>query len=211
MNEIPIGLSPRAFKAVEQLAKKALQHSQNHKEVRAAITAIAVLFQNESSEPNLEVFALRRILKHYGNQEFERPSQRLDPVYELSHGHKPPLDNDQHMAALKIKKVWSGFSHYLNVAAKDYNKSTGQRGHALDPISVMSDETAYLWRQVYSPWYERAKRKYIDRSGINEAEVTLAIVVEANFPQELDRRYRLKEGRSLTALQRQLTNFASLV
>ena len=195
------------YKSIELICKNGLHYSDNHKEVRSAITAFVVLLQQELSEPSVEVSNLRSLLRRTDpNKEFERPSLRLDPIQELSTGPEPLIDYEQQDAALTIKKIWSSFGRYLNVAARDYN-GAGNRGQAKDPISVMSDEIAILWREQYIPWYAKAKRTWIDRSGINEAEVTLSVVVEGAFPSELDRRYRLKEGRSLIALQRQLSNF----
>lgn len=207
MIEIPVRLNPKLYKSIELICKNGLHYSDNHREVRAAITSLVLLLQQELSEQSVETVSLRSLLRRTDpRNEFERPSLRLDPIQELSTGPKPLIDYDQQDAALSIKKIWSSFGRYLNVAARDYN-GAGHRGQAKDPISVMSDEIAILWREQYIPWYAKAKRTWIDRSGINEAEVTLSVVVEGAFPDELDRRYRLREGRSLLALQRQLANF----
>jgi hypothetical protein len=190
---------------METICKQAIQYSDNNKEIRSSITALVVLLQQEVSEHSVETVGLRNLLRRTDpRNEFERPSLRLDPVQELA--LKQEIDNAQQDAALSIKKVWNSFNRYLNVAARDYN-GAGSRGSAKDPISVMSDEVAHLWRDQYVPWYNKAKRTWIARSGINEAEVTLSIVVEGTYPSELDKRYRLTDGRSLLALQRQLANF----
>ena len=207
MDTIPIGLvSPKLFKAVELLCKNALSYSGNSKAVRDAVSNLTLLLQQETSEYSVEVVALRNLLKR-ANQEFDRPALRLDPVQELGLGSYPKLDSSQQEAALKIKQIWTSFGKFLTMAAKNLESNGGYKGRSLDPVSVMSDETAKLWRSCYVPWYEQAKRTYVGRSGVNEAEITLYVAVEGIFPHEVERRFGLKPGAALEVLQRQLRLF----
>ena len=207
MQEIPLGLvSPKLFKAVELLCKNALSYSDNHKAVREAVANLTMLLQQETSEMSVEVVALRQLLRR-SKAEFDRPALRLDPIQELGTGSYPKIDSSLQEAALRIKQVWSSFGKYLNVSAKNLEANGSYRGRALDPVSVMSDDVAFMWRDIYVPWYNTSKKMYIGRSGINEAEVTLMICVEALFPHEIDKRFSLKLGTSLGVLQRQLKAF----
>lgn len=208
MSDIPIGLvNPRTFKALEILCKHALSYSDNHRAVRDAVASLTLLLQQETSEVSVEVVALRNLLKR-SNDEFDRPALRLDPVQELGQGTYPKLDSGQQEAALKIKQVWSSFGKYLTASAKNLEANGSYRGRALDPVSVMSDEVANLWRETYCPWYEKAKKTFIARTGLNEAEITLFVAVEGIFPVELDKRFSLNSGTSLEVVQRQLSAFS---
>lgn len=209
MEQIPLGLlNPKLFKAVEQVCKNGLSYSDNHKAVKDSISNLIVLLQQETSEMSVEVTSLRQLLRR-SNDEFDRPSLRLDPVQELGQGTYPKLDSGQQEAALKIKQVWSSFGKYLTASAKNLEANGSYRGRALDPIAVMSDEVASLWRDTYCPWYEKAKKTFIGRTGLNEAEITLFVAVEGVFPQELDKRFSLSVGTSLEVVQRQLSAFGS--
>jgi hypothetical protein len=207
MDQIPLGLlNPKVFKAIELVCKHGLSYSNNHSQVKAAVSNLTLLLQQETSEMSVEVVALRNLLRR-SNDEFDRPALRLDPIQELGQGSYPKLDSGQQEAALRIKQVWSSFGKYLTVAAKNLEGNGGYRGRSLDPISVMSDEVVYLWKEVYCPWYEKAKKTFVARSGINEAEITLFICVEGVFPHEVDKRFALPRETSLEVIQRQLKEF----
>lgn len=206
---IPIVLEPRIAKALETVCKTALAYGQNHREVRASIGNLIVLLEQQVSEPCVEVANLRNLLKRADPEYSTRPAVELDPVYELASGANPKLSPDQQAAAYQIKKIWTAFSRYLSVQAKNLESTGGSKGRRLDPLDSMSAEVAGLWENQYIPWYNKARKAYIARSGINEGEVVLKVVVECEWPHQLDKRFGLAPGSSLTAVQHQLTSFTS--
>lgn len=217
--DIPIRLNPKLFKALEAVCKNAVNYSGNHKLVRDSVANLTLLLQQEAPELTVEVAALRGFL-HRTDPSFEfaasfrsaeqpngRPKLRTDPIEILGLEPNPSLDSEQISAATAIKKVWNSFGRYLTVAARNLD-GTSYHGRALDPLSVMSEETAILWKQAYVPWVTKAKKTWIGRSGCHEAEITLAVVIECIHPHELDSRFRLKTGTALLALQHQLDRFS---
>ncbi len=204
MLEIPIKLSPRLYKAMEAVCKHGLAYSQNHKLVRDAVNNLVLLLQQEAGETTAELTALRGLLRRTDSGfDGDRPKALQDPIEDLGLGSNPKLSPDQQAAALAIKRIWTSFGRFLQVASRNLEAS-GKKGRTLDPLDVMSDEVAVLWEETYKNWYQRGKRTFIGRSGCNEAEVTLRIVVEGCFPEETDRSYNLPTGSSLTVLQHQL-------
>ncbi len=220
METIPIQLNPKLFKSMELVCKNAINYSGNHKLVRDSVANLILILQQESSELTVEIAALRQFLRRTNpNFDFSansrsaeepegRPKLRSDPIYTLGEEPNPKIDSDQISAALAIRRVWTAFGKYIGVAARNLDAGGGYRGRALDPLSVMSDEVAILWKESYCPWVEKAKRTWIGRSGITEAEVTLAVVVESIHPHELEARFRLKPDTALLALKNQLDRFA---
>lgn len=207
---VPIILEPRIAKALETVCKTALAYGQNHREVRASIGNLIVLLEQQVSEPCVEVISLRNVLKRAEPGYSSRPAVELDPIYELASGSNPKLSPDQQAAAYQIKKIWTAFSRYLSVQAKNLESPGGSKGRRLDPLDSMSAEVARLWQDTYIPWYNKARKVYIAKSGINEGELVLKVVVECDWPHQLDKRFGLPPGSSLTAVQHQLTSFQDL-
>jgi hypothetical protein len=208
--EIPIVLEPRIAKALETVCKNALAYGQNHREVRASISNLIVLLEQQVSEPCVEIANLRNLLKRADPDYSSRPAAELDPIYELALGSNPQITADQQAAAYQIKKVWAAFSRYLTVQAKNLESNGGSKSRRLDPLDAMSTEVARLWKDIYTPWYAKARKSYIARSGINEAEIVLKVVVDCQWPHQLDKRFGLTPGSSLIAVQHQLTSFQDL-
>jgi hypothetical protein len=217
--DIPIKLNPRLARAIETLAKSSLTYSQNHMQVRNAITGLILVLDSEAGEPSVEVANLRNLLRR-NDVTFDfaetirtssdpngRPPATLDPIHELGLGANPKISPEQQASAYTIKKIWSCFSRYLSVQAKNLEANGSSIGRRLDPIDVMGQDIAKLWKDVYCVWYNNGKRKYIGRSGITEVEVSIRVVVDGVFPHEVDKRYSLANGACLRALQHQLTLF----
>lgn len=214
---IAVTLDPKVFKTFESLCKTALTYGDNHPNIRNAVANVLFQLQQQSlstyGELTIDVLTLQQLFKKTDPRyEHKRPDPEKDPIYELSQGAKPKLSPEQQEAASTIRHIWHCFAKFLSVASRNYDTKSGKKHRVLSPMDIMDQKTYDLYREIYSPWYNKAKQTPIvnykkQALSTNHAYVVITILTQDQFPSNLDKICRLPLGSSLSALQYQLNLF----
>ena len=209
-------LDPKLFKLIESLSRTALSYGDNHNTIRTCIGNLCFYLQQQSLQNyghlTIDTVTLKTLLKKTDPKyEFERPKPKLDVIEELGPLYQKKLTNDQQTAANQIRKVWAAFQKYLTVASRSYDTKSGKKNRVIQPLELMDPKLFVTYRNIYTPWYEKACRELVSSNDkriiTNEGDITTIIIVENIFPKELDLARNLKLGASIDILKKQLTLF----
>lgn len=217
---IPLLVDMDIFRLVEQICKKSIEYSANHKAIRETISALCVHLsvrsEHEFGTLSVEARSLSQLLKRtqvdYCIRD-EKP-KFIDPIMELVYGTYPRLKEDHLQAVDTIRSIWESFGRLLTPSGHNYQKAGSKKSKKsstpLQPMDLMGENIYNLWKDVYVPWFNQAKQKFIvnnNNEPYNEGAITLQVVVDLYPPKLVDESRRLMRGTTVKVLQRQLELF----
>jgi hypothetical protein len=216
----PVAIPPRLYKPIEDLCRDALHYSDNAVGMRETIRKLAFAMRAAVSDASggsasIDVLALEALLNRTDPNQRELPFNRTerprDPVEELFKQHH--LDSDQYASAMLLRDVWNAWGRHLLVVGHGFDGEGGGARTLKDPLTSMGQAQWDIWRSVYTPWYENAKKVTVvskSRGTIRVTSLVLAIVTESTFPGALDQILKLERGTCLRVLKEQLTELSKL-
>jgi hypothetical protein len=211
---LPIVLAPQVFRSIEVLAQKSLLFGGNHPELRTSVGQVMQEMRKvarlQFGHDTVDVTTLKNLLARGDVKEQEKlRTPEPDPFLML--GKK--LDASQMNAAYCIREIWNAFGRFLRIAGRNFEGGSGtkKRSRALDPIDVMGQETWEVWRDRYSPWVVGARQRRQptkrEQGFVTHAAVVVFVLMEDYHPEQVDRTYNFRDGKSLTVIRSEMDLF----
>lgn len=212
----PVVLPPRLYRPVEDLCRDALHYSDNavgvRESIRKLVFAMRALADQTLGHVAADALVLEGLLKRTDSRQqelaFKRPTDPIEELHRQAH-----LNPDQRSAALLIRRVWGAWGRHLTVVGHGFDSEGGGARTLKDPWLSMDEELWDLWRRIYVPWYEAAKKIHEPRESrgmVAVSKLVISIVMEPIFPGALDSLEHLKRGTCLRVLKQQLTELSKL-
>lgn len=207
-------IDPFVYKAFEAVIAQAIQTTNNEQRFREALINFSVQMRNRAVAKfgfvTADSEALSALLRATDPKKRDgRPRGELD-IMEYLDGI---LDPNHAEAAHAVQDIWTAFSTFLSVSARDYEpKSRALKATSPQPLDVMSEDTWEAYKEWFKPWLSAATRRRVDRrfnrGTVQHSEIVHRILVQEEFPATVDSCYNLRAGAALTVLQQEMSFLA---
>lgn len=205
-------MDPRLFRAVERVCSLAIQLSGNTTSMRETVAAFSLELQMQGMSRHgfrtADAEAIHNLLARTDpNRRTELPRIEKDIFEYLSKS----LDVTQLSAAGAMRNVWDSFGRFLTVATRGFEPGGGsKRTSVQQPLDVMADDTWECYKEFFKPWISAASRRTTGRiktGNMVNCEIVHRIIVEEQFPSDVDRLCCLPPGAALKTFRYELNQF----
>ena len=215
--ELQLITSPALFNFIEAICKGYLEADRNSNISRNLIAKFAFAFRHEAflkfGHDTLETFALAKLLR--ATEPEQKRAGRLDAVSYINSQKQKSLrfSAEEVTAAEYIIEVWKAFGKFRMIGGRGIDGGGGGKSQILQPLDVMGEKIWKHHKEIYSPWYEVAKKITIARlrgqGAISMAAIIFKVLIEDYYPDGLDEAFGLCRGDTLKAVKAGLSCYWS--